>query len=107
MPKKKDILSRLLDLEKINVEKDEQIKTIIHKFVKLDKYYKNQVQDTHEDNFKCDKCDFITKNAAGLKVRLQAKHTKQNKMKCSTCGFSCESKELLKTHNDKPCPPRK
>ena len=73
----------------------------------MENEYKKQVVDNYQDNFKCDKCEFIAKNAAGLKVHFQAKHTKLNMIKCGICDFTCESKDLLKTHNDNPCAPRK
>ena len=35
-----------------------------------------------------------------LKVHIKAKHTQQEKFKCSTCDFSCPTKEELTEHND-------
>ena len=99
IPKKQNILDRLVELEKINTEKDERIKLL---FINFDKLAKMR-DDKQEDPLKCEKCEFVARNDVGLKVHVQAKHKVPTKVKCAMCNFTCESEELLKTHNDNPC----
>ena len=51
----------------------------------------------------CEECDFIARSESGLKVHIRANHTEQTKIKCRRCDFTCESVELMRTHNDNPC----
>ena len=51
----------------------------------------------------CEECDFVSRSESGLKVHIRAKHTEQTKIKCRRCDFTCESVELMRTHNDNPC----
>ena len=64
------------------------------------------LDDKQEDPLKCEKCEFVARNDVGLKVHIQAKHKERTKMKCTICDFTCESEELLMTHNANPCPSR-
>ena len=103
VPKKQNILDRLLELEKVNLEKDERIELLIINFDKLAKNIDIQLVEKHRDPLKCEKCDFLAKNDVGLKVHTQAKHKELTKVKCTRCDFTCESEELLMTHNANPC----
>ena len=83
--RKKNILDRLTELEKITNEKDEKINFLINKNEKLDVLLEKLiVTDTYVlevKNLKCETCDFVDKSVAGLKVHAQAKHTKQSPTK--------------------------
>ena len=114
--RKKNILDRLTELEIITNEKDEKINFLVSKNDKLcallekltvtdsNTYESSSVIPAQVKDLNCEKCDFVAKSEAGLKLHTQAKHTKQSKFKCKTCDFTCESKELLSTHNANPCP---
>ena len=87
------------------LKKDEQIKVLKrnHEQLKEDLETTGILEISETNPLDCEKCDFIAKSETGLKVHMQAKHTKQMKVKCKTCEFTCESKELLETHNANPC----
>ena len=90
--KKKTILERLVDLEKISAEKEDRITVITSNFKqledKLNKQYREKESDGNkmESNInnqamnieclKCDYCDFIGKTEGGLKTHMRFKHTK-------------------------------
>ena len=75
--KKKNIIERLVELEKINCEKDNQILLLTERIELLE--HKNKTPDSQEsdnpcESFQCEYCDFVAKNQRGLQLHIKAKH---------------------------------
>ena len=91
---KKNILERLQELEKINVDKDEKITNLTLKIEKLESEMKVQYREAYEvitglvseceDNaqfdqmtsFSCPECEFVGKHLRGLKIHMTKMHLK-------------------------------
>jgi DNA repair exonuclease SbcCD ATPase subunit len=89
---KKNILERLQELERSNLEKDAQIVSLTNKLEKLEEEVKDTLKEANEclvglvaeseenehfdelTGFKCPDCDFVGKNMRGLKVHMTRKH---------------------------------
>ena len=76
--KKKNILHRIEDIEKLNDEKDMTIKFLSEKVEKLELSLKSIHETDEVENFAkmvpCEFCDFSAKNERGLKLHIKAKH---------------------------------
>ena len=121
--KKKTILERLVDLEKINGEKEDKINIITSKCKELEDKLNNQCRDAdketevsdknkiesdinkqamNSESLNCDYCDFIGKTEGGLKTHMRFKHTKilhqLNWKHCTFCNFNCKTDTELNTH---------
>ena len=77
--KKRNILQRLVDIEKTNTEKDKTVEFLCERVESLEEKLK-QVQESENndvDKLKlvlCEYCDFSAKNQRGLKLHMNAKH---------------------------------
>ena len=76
--KKKNILHRLEDLEKLNDEKDIAIRILYEKVEKLEfklqEAQEIEPEDLEKNLIQCEYCDFPAKNERGLKLHNKAKH---------------------------------
>ena len=78
--RKKNILKRLEDIEKLNEEKDKIIKFLTDSVEKLKLNLKevneNKVEDVENaaKMVACEYCDFSAKNERGMKLHIKAKH---------------------------------
>ena len=124
--KKRTILERLVDLEKINFEKEDKINIITSKYKELEdklnkqcrdadeKYNETEVSNKNEmesdinkqamniECLKCDYCDFIGKTDGGLKTHMRFKHKKilhqLNWKPCKFFNLNCKTYTDLNAH---------
>ena len=78
--RKKNILQRLVDLEKTDVEKDTKINLLLEKVEKLEEVI-SQTNNSKQcesgnrcESIQCEYCDFAAKNQRGLQLHVKAKH---------------------------------
>ena len=108
--KETDLLKKKLRVLKENESKITDLESKVEDLVKKvdmfsDKAFEttSQVQVRHmtiDEEIKCSKCDFVSRNENVLKTHVKARHSDPQKFKCKTCDFSCATKTELTTHND-------
>ena len=99
MVNKKNILERLQEVEKLNIEKNEKIENLTIKLDNLESEMKKQYLEAFEvmtelvaeceDNekfdeltsFSCPECDFVGKHLRGLRIHMTKKHLKLQPIK--------------------------
>ena len=98
--KKKNILERLEELERVNSEKDDQIRDLTERLVELEnkKLETNNIVEEGPKIFQistinCTECDFNTKLSSDLE-----KHITDNHLSCEFCDFVGKNLTGLKIH---------